>query len=131
MTTTANSNYGGTLTFNGAAVGACMVLDYPEIATGKAVTTNHAGGGVAESIPNGLVSLGDFTISVILTAGLLAGIKTSIVNKTVASVVLTDAVETMTFSGYYLSAKKEAADATSPDTIKATVVIAATGGITF
>lgn len=131
MTTTATTNYGSTLTHGGVTIGVCMVVDFPEISTGKAVTTNHAGGGVAESIPNGLITLGDITLSVILAAGVLGAINTKIVNKTVATTVISNGVDTMTFLGYFLSVKAEAADATGPDANKATVVIASTGGITL
>jgi hypothetical protein len=127
----ADTNYGSTLTKGGTTVGKCMIIDFPEISTGKAVTTNHAGGGVAESIPNGLISLGDITLSVILEAGTLAGINTDIENKSVESIVITDNIDDMTFQGYYLSVKPEPADAENPDTHKATVVIACTGAVTI
>lgn len=125
----ADTNYGSTLTKGGVTVGKCMVQDFPEISTGKAVTTNHASGGVAESIPNGLITLGDITISLICEEGTLAGIHADIEAKSVEPIVITDEVDDMTFDGYYLSAKKEPADANNPDTIKATVVIACTGAI--
>lgn len=131
MTTAATSNYGATLTHGGVAIGACMVIDFPEIITDKAETTNHAGGGVREYIPSGLIGLGDITISVILVAGVLSAIYTKMQNKIIASTVINDGIETKTFSGFFLSIKEEAADATGPDASKATVVITCTGGITF
>ncbi|HLE52699.1 MAG TPA: hypothetical protein VI755_11590 [Anaerolineales bacterium] len=129
MATEAYTNYGSTLTKGGVAVGACMVIDFPEIATGKANTTNHGSGGYAESIPNGLITLGDITLSVIVVDGVLATIRNEMASKTISSVVISDGVESMTFDGYYLSAKKEAADANSPDVSKLTVVIAPTGSL--
>ena len=128
---TAVTNYGATLTKGGQPVGKCMIIDFPEISTGKAVTTNHGSGGVAESIPNGLVSLGDITLSVILEAGTLSGINSDIDSASVESIVITNGAEDMTFNGYYLSAKPEPADAENPDTHKATVVIACTGAISI
>lgn len=125
------SNYGATLTKGGATVGKCMITDFPELATGKAPTTNHAGGGVAESIPNGLVSLGDITISLLLEAGTMANIKSDIDAKSVEECIITDGFDTWTFDGYYLSAKPEAADAENPDAHKATVVIACTGSLSI
>jgi hypothetical protein len=126
----ATTNYGATLTKGGQSVGACMIIDFPEISVGKAVTTNHGSNGYAESIPNGVISLGDITLSVILADGVLTGIQTEMEAGTVSTVVITNAVgEEMSFSGYYLSCKPEAADATKPDVSKATVVIACTGPI--
>jgi hypothetical protein len=127
----ATSNYGATLTKGGSTVGACMVIDFPEISVGKAVTTNHGSGGYAESIPNGLISLGDITLSVILVDAVLTGIQTEMEAKTVSEVVITNGIGEMSFDGYYLSVKPEAADANAPDALKATVVIACTGAITF
>lgn len=129
MATEAYSNYASTLTKGGVAVGKCMVIDFPELSTDKLNTTNHASGGYAESIPSGLVALGDITLSVIVIDGVLATIRGEMLAKTISTVVIGDGVETMSFDGYYLSAKKEAADAQSPDVNKLTVVLAATGAL--
>jgi hypothetical protein len=129
MTTDAYTNYGSTLTKGSEEIGACIVIDFPEISTGKAVTTNHGSGGYAESIPNGLITLGDITLSVIMAANVLDGILTEMEAKTVSEVAITNGVDSLSFDGYYLSVKPEAADANSPDTVKATVVIACTGAL--
>lgn len=131
MTTTAISNYGSTLTFSGAAIGACIVIDFPELTTDKIETTNHAGGGVREYIPSGLIGLSDITLSVITAASVLSAIKTYMQNKTVATAVVTNGVDTMTFSAFFTSVKSEAADAQSPDANKVTVVLSPTGGLTL
>jgi hypothetical protein len=125
----ATSNYGSTITKGGTTVGKCMVTDYPEIATGKANATHHGSGGWAESIPTGLITVGDVTISLILEEGTLPGILADIVAKSIEPIVITNGVDTMTFDGYYISAKPEAADATAPDVYKASVVIGTTGDI--
>jgi len=130
MTTVATSNYGSTWTFNGAVVGPCVVQDFPEISTGKIETTNHAGGGVSEFIPSGVVTLGEITMSVIAQAGILTTLKAALANKTIAPNIIGNAVETFTFNGFIMSVKPESADATSPDANKYTVVVAATGALT-
>ena len=130
MTTNATSNYSSTWLFNGAAIGVCMVIDFPEITTDKIPTTNHASGGVREYIPSGLVGLGEVTMSVIAASGVKSTITTALANKTVATNVITNGVDTFTFSGFILSAKPESADAESPDANKFTVVVAATGALT-
>ena len=129
MTTTATTNYGSTLTFNGAVIGDCMVIDFPEISTGKVEITNHAGGGVSEYIPSGVVTLGEITLSVLAKAGVKSILTTALSNKTIATCIVANAVDTFTFSGFILSVKPESADATGPDANKFTVVIAATGAL--
>lgn len=128
--TTAASNYASTLTFNGATIGACMVIDFPELTTGKIEITNHAGGGVAEFIPSGVLTAGDITLSLIDASGVFSALKTYMTNKTIATTVLTDGIKTLTFSAFFTSVKPEAADATSPDAVKLTVVLSPTGAIT-
>ena len=129
MTTSAYSNYGSTFTKGGSSIGACIVIDFPEITMGKVESTNHAGGGVREYIPDGLLGLGDITLSVIVASGVLSSIETELVAKTVSSCVITDSINTITFSGFYTSVKPEAADAQTPDVSKLTVVLSATGSI--
>lgn len=130
--TTAFTNYGSTFTFSGSSIGACLVVDHPEIKEGALKSTNHAGGGVREYLPDGLIGLGEFTLSIIVASGVLSTIKTAMAAKTIAACVITNpASETVTCSGFYTSIKEEAADAQSPDIIKATVTIQPTGAITF
>jgi hypothetical protein len=131
MATIASSNYGSTFTFSGSAVGACVVIDFPELTTDKMETTNHAGGGVREWIPSGLIGLGDITLSVITAASVVSALKTYMQNKTVATAVVSNGVDTMTFSAFFTSIKPEAADATGPDANKLTVVLSPTGGLTL
>ena len=131
MTTAATSNYGSTLTFGGVTIGACMVIDFPELTTDKMEITNHAGGGVREYIPSGLIGLGDITLSVIAASGVVSALKTYMVNKTVNTAVVANGQDTMTFSAFFTSVKPEAADATSPDANKVTVVLSPTGGLTL
>ena len=126
------TNYGSTITFAGVTIGKGQVHDYPEVLTAKVDVTNHGSGGVAEFIPSGLVTLGEITLSILLESGIFSAIKTYITNKTTGTVVISGGgVDTMTFTGFFLSIKRETADATSPDADKATVVIAATGGLTL
>ena len=67
-------NYGSLLTFNGSELGKCKVQDYPEPVMGRRSVTNHSSGGVAEQAPNGLVTLGDITLDLIVAAGTMANL---------------------------------------------------------
>jgi len=106
-----------------------MVLDYPELSMGERDITNHGSGGASERMPNGLLSSGDFTLSLLATPGVAKTILASMNAKTVATAVLTNPIDTMTFAGWYKSVKEESADATSPDSVKMTVVFTPTGQI--
>lgn len=129
MATEAYSNYASTLTFAGAEVGKCLIVDFPELNTPRINTTNHASGGWSEAIPSGLINVGDITLSVIVTDTVLAAIRTAMLARTIDEIIVGDVVETITADGFYVSAKKEAADAQSPDVIKATIVMAFTGPV--
>lgn len=124
------SDYGATITKGGVTVGKCIVVDWPELATAKINTTHHGSGGWSEGIPSGLIEAGDITLMVLLEDGMLETVITEMLAKTVSTVVLSDTINTFTFSGFYLSAKKEAADAQSPNAVRASVVISPTGVIT-
>src|SRR6266545_7118894 len=100
---TVSSNYGSTLTFNGATIGKCVVEGFPEISTDKIDTTNHASGGKGESIPSGLVRLGDMTVTLFEEAGTMAAIKAYIDNKTVGTVAIANNSSTMSGQGFFLS----------------------------
>lgn len=120
------SNYGSTWTFNAASY-KCIVTGFPELTTDELDSTNHSSGGYAESVPSGLVRVGNITMSVLEEAGNFATFQTAMVNKTVANSVIENNLATLTGSSYILSVKQEDADAQSPDVNKLTVVLAATG----
>lgn len=127
----ADSNYGSTFTKGAASIGKCIVVDFPELSTGKANITNHASGGKTEYIPTGLIEAGDITLSVLAEATTLSGMYTEMEAKTVSECVITNPVDTLTFDGFYQSIKVESADAQKPDVVKLTVVLAVTGGVTI
>lgn len=127
---TATTNYGSTFTFNGAVVGKCIVIGFPELATEGADTTNHSSGGFGESIPNGLIRISDLTMSVLNETGVYLALRTFMVNRTIATAIIANGVDTLTGSAYVLSVKLEDADAQSPDANKLTVVLACTGSWT-
>ena len=132
MPTTATTNYGSTYTFNGSTLGPAQIIEYPEVSTGVVETTNHAGGGVSEYIPSGVLTLGQMTFSVILSAAtVVTTLDTAIDSKTVANSVVANGVNTATFSSFIVSVKIESADATGPEANKATVVVQPTGTITW
>ena len=127
---TAVTNYGSLFTFSGVTVFKCIVTDFPEISTTRASTTNHSSGGFAEGIPSGLITLGDFTLSALNESGVLGALRTYMVNKTVATGVLTNGIDTLTGSCFILSVKPEPADAEDPQANKMTVVVSPTGSWT-
>ena len=124
------TNYGSLFTFNGVSIGKCIVTGFPEVVQGEAETTNHSGGGYAESIPDGLVRVGDLTLSILNESGVYTAIRTLQTNKTVAIAVVTNGIDTITGSGWIRSVKPEDADATDPDANKITCVVACTGSWT-
>lgn len=118
----ADSDYGSTITKGGVMVGKCIIVDFPELATDKINTTNHASGGWSEGIPSGLINAGDITLMVLIEAGVLATITAEMLAKTISEVVISNEVDTMTFQGFYQSVKPESADAQSPNALRASVV---------
>lgn len=125
----AESNYASTFTKGGSSIGKCIVIDFPELSTEKINVTNHASGGKTEYIPSKLIDAGDITLSILLENTELGDIYTDMEAETIETCVIVSPVDTMTFSGWYQSVKAEAADAQSPDAVKATVVLAITGGV--
>src|SRR5687768_3805736 len=97
---TATTNYGSTFTFNGAVVGKCIIIGFPELTTEGADTTNHSSGGFGESIPNGLIRISDLTMSVLNEAGVYLALRTLMVNKTIATAIIANGVDTLTGSAY-------------------------------
>lgn len=124
------SNYGSTFTFNGATIGKCIVIGFPELATAEADITNHSSGGFGESIPNGLIRISDITMSLLDETGVFAALRTYMVNKTIATAVISNNGTPITGSAWIKSVKLEDADAQSPDANKLTVVLACTGSWT-
>lgn len=127
---TAVTNYGSTFTFNSVSIGKCIIVGFPEVVMDDAETTNHSSGGFAESIPAGLVRVGDLTLSVLNETGVYAALRLLQTNKTVATAVVGNGLDTITGSGWIRSVKAEDADATDPDANKLTVVVACTGSWT-
>jgi len=127
---TAVTNYGSTYTFNGATIGKCQIVTAPSIEMGDAETTNHNSGGYAESIPDGLIRLGDMTLRILNETGVLSNIKNIIANKTVANSVVTNGIDTLTVSSWIKSAVPNEADATDPEANWVEVVVACTGPLT-
>lgn len=123
------SNYGSTFTHNGVTY-KCYVIDFPEISTGKINTTNHSSGGKGESIPDGVVTLGDLSLMIKEEAGTASTLNTAITNKTIAAATLSNGVTTFSGQAWIQAAKPESADAQSPDDTKLSVTVCCTGAWT-
>lgn len=125
------SNYGSTFTFNGSSIGKCRIITPPSLEMDDAETTNHSSSGWAESIPGGLIRVGDTTIELLNESGVLSALRTSMVNKTVAAAVITNGIDTLTSAGAWIkSITPTEADATDPEANGLTIVIANTGALT-
>jgi hypothetical protein len=131
MTTGSASNYGGSFGFPSGTAYPCLVIDYPELKMAAVDITNHAGGGVTEYIPSGLLDVGEFTLSILGQHGTYGTLKAAQVAKTVNVCSLTNPLDSMVFSGMLTSIKEEPADAKSPDAVKLTVTVRPTGNITI
>jgi hypothetical protein len=125
----ADSNYGSTFTKGGSTIGKCIVVDFPELSTEKINITNHDSNGKTQYIPSKLIDAGDITLSVLAETTELSGIYTDMEAESIEQCIITNPVDTMTFSGWYQSVKEEPADAQSPDAVKLTVILAITGGV--
>lgn len=126
---TAESNYGSTFTKGGSSIGKCVVIGFPELSTEKINSTNHASNGKTEYIPSKLIDAGDITLQVIASGTVFSDILTDMENATIEQCVISNPVDTFTFSGWYLKAKELDADGQNPDMVKVEVTLAITGGV--
>ena len=131
LTTGTMSNYGGSFGFPSGTAYPAMVLDYPELKMDAVTITNHAGGGVTEYVPSGLLDVGEFSMEILGQHGTFNTFKTAQVNKTVNVCCLTNPIDSMVFSGFITSAKEGSADASSPDAVKIALTVRPTGNITI
>jgi hypothetical protein len=130
LTTGTASQYGSEFHFpTGTVIYAAQVLGVPEISEGERNITNHGNGGFEERAPNGLLSAGDFTLSILATPGHLA-LHTAQAAKTENVCFIKGKVFTYLFTGWIKSIKEEDADATSPDSSMLTVVVTPRGQVT-
>lgn len=132
LTTGTASNYASEFHWpTGTVVYAAQVLGFPELMMGERNTTNHGSGGFEERRPNGLTAAGDFTITLLATANNISGLYTDMKAKTERVVYLKNPVHGYLFTGWIKSIKEEDADSTSPDSVKATVIVTPAGEITL
>lgn len=132
LTTGTASNYASLFAFpSGTTIVPAQVIGFPELMMGERNTTNHGSGGFEERRPNGLTSAGDFTLQILSTANQLTSLYTDLKAKTERVCHLKNPVYQYTFTGWIKSIKEEDADATSPDSVKATVTVTPAGEITL
>lgn len=130
-TTGTNTNYASQFSFpSGTVIYAAQVIGFPEIAMGERNVTNHGNGGFEERKPNGLVAVSDFTLQILSTPGAIASLKTDLEAKTERTSHLKNPINQYTFVGWIKSIKEEDADGTSPDSVKATIVVTPVGALT-
>jgi hypothetical protein len=129
-TTGTASSYGSQFSFpSGTALYAAQVITFPEMTMGERNITNHGNGGYEERKPNGLKAVGDFTLSILSTPLLIASLKTDKDASTERVCHLKNPINQYTFTGWIKSIKEEDADGTSPDSVKAMIVVTPVGDI--
>lgn len=116
---------------SGTVIYACEVLSYPEISVEERSTTNHSSGGFAERRNAGLISAGDFSLSILSTPNALGSLYTDMKAKTERVCFLEGQIDGYIFTGWVKSVQKESADSTAPDTEKVTVTVTPVGEITI
>lgn len=130
LTTGTASNYGSLFSFpSGTSIVPAQVIGFPELMMGERNTTNHGSGGFEERRPNGLTSAGDFTIQILSTPNQLTTLYTDLKAKTERTAHLKNPTYQYVFVGWIKSIKEEDADATSPDSVKATITVVPAGEI--
>lgn len=123
-----SSNYGSMFAFpSGTTLYAVQVVGFPEISQGERNTTNHGSSGYENRLPNGLTAVGDFTLKMISTPTAILTLKTDLTAGTVRSGHLKNPVYQYTFDCWIKSIKEEDADAASPDSVMATIVVTPVG----
>jgi hypothetical protein len=131
LTTGTISNYGEEFHFpSGTIIYAVQVIGKPEYAMGERNITNHGNGGYEERAPNGLLAASDFTLSLIATPGNVSLI-TDQAAKTERVCYIKGKQFGYLFTGWIKSVKEEDADASSPDSVKLTVVVTPRGQLTI
>lgn len=131
LTTGTASNYGSLFYWpSGTVVYAAQIIGFPEIAMGERNVTNQSSGGFEERRPNGLVSAGDFTLSLQNVVGNSA-LHADRDAGTERVAFIKGKVHTYMFTAWVKSIKEEDADATKPDSSKLVVVLTPVGQITI
>ena len=132
ITTGTMSSYGSLFSFpSGTNVVPAQVIGFPELAMGERNTTNHGSGGFEERRPNGLTAAGDFTLQILSTPNQLTTLYTDLKAKTERVSHLKNPSYQYVFTGWIKSIKEEDADAKSPDSVMATIVVTPVGEITL
>lgn len=116
---------------SGTVIYGCEVLAYPEISVEERSTTNLGSGGFAERRNAGLISAGDFSLSILSTPNALKSLDTDMKQKVERVCFLEGQIDGYLFTGWIKRIQKESADSTSPDTEKVTVTVTPVGEITI
>lgn len=130
----AESNYGVILKKGGTSIGQLTNLDLPKVSTESVEITNHAGGGVREYIPSGLLNFENFTATILASESAYSTVKTDIDAGTFATYTIDfttgSGITDWSFSCYPVSIELSSADATSPDKLEMIVEFAISGDVT-
>lgn len=131
LTTGTMSTYGSQFSFpSGTVIYACEVIDVPELTMNERSTTNHGSGGFDERRPNGLVSMGDFTVGILSTPNAINTLKTDAEAGTERTYHIKGRVYQWVGVGWISHIKPEALQGTpDADTEKVTVTITPVGSV--
>lgn len=130
----AESNYGVILKKGSTTIGALTNIDFPKVSTEAVEITNHAGGGVREHIPSGLLNFENFTATILASESAYSAIKTDIDAGTYSSYTIdyttASGLTDWVFSCYPVSIEISSADATSPDKLEMVIEFNISGDVT-
>jgi hypothetical protein len=121
------TNYGTLIASGSVVIGEVTNIEPPEVQNPGVEATNHSSGGWREFIPSGLKELTEFSVTVnyiVSGSALLAKVTAG----TVSSYTITfPSTAAWTFNALITGFKPEAADAKSPDVLKAVLTFRPTG----
>jgi hypothetical protein len=119
--------FAGTFT----TIGEIVNLDPPSIVTGAIEKTHHGSGGYRQWIPDGLIGLEQFTVTLNLTADILDAMYEDMKDKLVAlyKIVYPDglSVEDWSFGAFPVSIDVLSSDAKSPDVAQVDITFQPSG----
>ena len=127
----AQTNFGYAVTMDGNHMGKITSVEPPSITEEKIEVTNHDST-YKEYIPTQLNDAGDMTLEVQYETTAISGFRNAKLDHSIHLFVVTapaPSSQALTFSGFVSEFTPNAADATSPEALKCTVVISPTGPI--
>jgi len=130
----ANTNYGVIFNKASALVGAVTNIDFPEILTEKAESTSHSSAGWREYIPNGLLEVGAFGVTLNVTSATISGVMADMIDHSVDTYTIKfpgTVIADWSFDAFPVSVKLDSADSQSPDVFSCVVEFQPTSDVAY